>query len=679
MTPDGEPTEGRLERLESTLSDLQHRLNRIETRLGMAPRPTPPRFEFQTVSPVPPTEPPRPAPAAPPPPKPSAPAVPDAEVQFGSIVLPRVGAGIVLLGIAYLVGLSIARGWITPWHQFYGALALCMGFIGVGWWKRQEGFEFGPLLIGIGSCGLYLSCAVGHAFHQLFSGEMLVAQFLVISFANLLYGAMAPSRTFAGIGLAGGLVAALLPMREEHVMVSLGLNLAILIPAAAIVAWHRWREMAVGLWLAGMVAVSVPAFFASGPWPTQVFALYAASVAGLLAYSRAHEGWDFDPQAALIPFAAVATAAFGLARFHAPASGWHELGLAAIFGLASFLFVRPEVRNAWRMGGLLVAVVFAPMAQPGTTPIWLYLSLGLAAGLFSFRFEPKAASVFSGIGLLFGLGFYASQIINADSLPLGEELGILTLALAGVVVLAMSAGRRLDQSEAATFLAMAVGAPLATQMAGLLLGRPEFGFSWAQAALLCLLGLSTAGGILAVRRGWKLLAAYAWLAFGVAGLGYYLMAALGGLDLGFEMTVLALMLAVASLSGYAIERSSRSDGGLVLAAFVGWGLVSRMVHLATTQPSVGMSDNAALTLGWTVYALALIAAGFLFDRKELRISSLVIFGGTVGKVLLVDLAAVDQAVRVGLLLLLGGGLIAGGYAYIRRSKSVGGPPAGAAA
>lgn len=682
MNEDPRIDSDRITALEDSLRDVRKRLQRIELRLGIAESApaTPPPARMDVARPTPP--PPRfdyiPPPIQTPSPKTAPPPGEDAEFRFGSIVLPRVGAGIVLLGVAYLVGLSIARGWITPWMQFWGAALLCLGFIGAGFWKRQERFDFGQVLIGLGSCGLYLTAAVGHAFHNLFSGEVLVGAFVVLSFLNLAYGAKTPSRTFVGIGLLGGLAAALLPMREEHVLVSLGLNLAIALPAAAIVAWHRWRAMAMTAWTLSMAAMAYPVFHAAGPWREQVGALYLVSFVGLLAYARSHEGWEFDPPAAFIPLAALLTALLGFGREYGSASLWHELAFGGALAFGSLILRPSPARSAMLVGGLLAAFVFAPFGQPGTTPIWAYLTLALAAAGLSLRAFPKAAAAFAGLGLGLGAIMYAARDFGGPAIPLTEEVGLLSLALAALTIAAASIGRRTEQAESATFVGLLLAAPIVSRIATLLMGLPAIGYGPELATMVAALALAAGAALAGTRMKWMLMAFFAWGAFFLAAILYAGLTVDGRLGSGFDLTLLSAMLAVTILNTTASGRIGAREGGLVLAGFVGWGIFSRMVFVIATLPSIGMTHNAALTLGWTLYALLLIGAGFAFDQKPLRLTSLAVFGATVTKVLLVDLAALDSAVRVGLLLLLGGGLIAGGYAYIRRSKTLGGPPAGAA-
>jgi len=66
-----------------------------------------------------------------------------------------------------------------------------------------------------------------------------------------------------------------------------------------------------------------------------------------------------------------------------------------------------------------------------------------------------------------------------------------------------------------------------------------------------------------------------------------------------------------------------------------------------------------------VYALLLSGLGFAFRERILRYWSLGIFAAAATKVVLVDLAGLDAALRVLVLMGLGVAMIVGAYAYIR--------------
>ena len=224
----------RVEKLERETAELRQQLAQRTPWMQSGPPPVidEPRQVFELapvdspwagveVQPVPQRPPAQNAQAAPTAPRPpSAPKPPsvDTEFKFGSQVLPRVGIVIVLLGILYLVAYAIQSGWITLQMQFVGELLLCGALIGVGLWKINEKEDFGQVLVGGGSCGLYLSFAGGHVYKHLYEGETLVVLFLALSLANLGFSWWRSSKTFWAIGFVGGLVGAALPMdKHDHV------------------------------------------------------------------------------------------------------------------------------------------------------------------------------------------------------------------------------------------------------------------------------------------------------------------------------------------------------------------------------------------------------------------------------------------------------------------------------
>ncbi len=136
----------------------------------------------------------------------------------------------------------------------------------------------------------------------------------------------------------------------------------------------------------------------------------------------------------------------------------------------------------------------------------------------------------------------------------------------------------------------------------------------------------------------------------------------------------ALVLPLISLGVlYAIFPRRSEEEPVVASLFVigSWVLATMLLRQELVRPWIGLKEVAALTVSWVVIATALIAVGFTFNRRHLRYWSLAIFMVTVGKVFLVDLATLDSFVRVLMLMLLGFGMVGGGYWYIlwRRKHS----------
>jgi len=76
----------------------------------------------------------------------------------------------------------------------------------------------------------------------------------------------------------------------------------------------------------------------------------------------------------------------------------------------------------------------------------------------------------------------------------------------------------------------------------------------------------------------------------------------------------------------------------------------------------------SLSLLWSVYAGLLTAAGFRLDLRPLRVAGLILFGITLGKVLLVDMAELRQFYRILALLILGLVLLGVAWKYQRNLR-----------
>lgn len=683
MKEQGEFDPRRIDRIEARLDDFQNRLESLEKKLQPATPPSQapskaayvpppiakpaaeaPRFDFQPASP---------------PPSPPKEKI-DAEAQFGSVVLPRIGAGVVLLGIAYLVSLGIAQGWITVLHQFWGAIALCGLSIGIGLWKRAEGFDFGQVLIGLGSCGLYLTFAGGHVFLHLYEGEALVSQFVLLSLANLLYGAWSPSKTFVGIGLLGGLAASLMPLEDKNVAMAAMLHGLIVLPACFVIAQRRWPGMALGGWGVSTLAL-LPVVLADGPWKVQSALVYGASLAGMAAYAWANRDWEFDPGFVFLPFATVVSgliAHVSALESHAGTTV-HVLWFGAALGAMAAIFRRTEPRQMLALGAVLAPMVFAPLGLAPMESAWTYLGLGAAALLVSLSYLPKA---------LFGLGVtamslaavrYGGVLSESGTLPVGLESAFLLAGIAAIALAAVSANRWLKSPEAATAMAAVAIAPAFARIMTIQLAEPPFGASVPVSLTIAALivgGVLT--GIANVKK-WGGILMLGWCALFGAFLGYGATFEFRPPNLELEIPILVATIGILLMASRAIHATggSREAAGVVGAITI-MPAFARLVFIGMTGESIGMSGNAAMTFGGTLYAALVLIAGFAMDLRGTRITALTCFGLTLTKVLLVDLVALDPGIRVALIILLGMAMIAGGYWYVRRTGPTGKPPAVAA-
>lgn len=121
--------------------------------------------------------------------------------------------------------------------------------------------------------------------------------------------------------------------------------------------------------------------------------------------------------------------------------------------------------------------------------------------------------------------------------------------------------------------------------------------------------------------------------------------------------LLALLYAASLYVAYAlVRRMPALESFATVALYVG--------HVAMMSAAVQILDGRlAVSLAWGVVALACLALAFRSRDKLLGKSSLLIFAASAGKVMLFDLSHASPLVRIGLLVVLGVTLYAGGWMY----------------
>jgi hypothetical protein len=132
----------------------------------------------------------------------------------------------------------------------------------------------------------------------------------------------------------------------------------------------------------------------------------------------------------------------------------------------------------------------------------------------------------------------------------------------------------------------------------------------------------------------------------------------------FAHTILLSAALIVTSRGVA-SNSSYDQFAWAGTSLLGWMVLPRLLQQLLTLPEVGMESMPAVTTSWTIYGALIMAAGFRFNFKTLRVLSLVIFGVSIVKAFLYDMAEMDDLVKVIVFLLLGIFIITGGYLYNR--------------
>lgn len=814
-----EEIEGRLQNLEVTTHAILQRLKEIESRLP-APvqsepihQPVVPPPVIQNI-PVPPQspiteregiratmsehlselqaihssseEPVRPQIVVPPAPNPD-----DIEYKFGINGLLRGGAVVIVFAVLFLVALALGRGWITPTIQFVGELVLCFGFIAVGLWKHSEREDFGQLMVGIGSFGLYASFAGGHLYKHLYGGEMLVGLYVLLSMANLGFSHIRASKSFLCIGLIGGLVAALMPMQKDKVLLDFALHFLILIPCALIIVRNKWNEMATLMWIVSTVAL-VPATTSHFEQVYRVGATYLNCTIALLTFGKTYKPNEFDKHAALQTVMLVLTGFFAIGIDSGHKGSLHALVLTAIaLGIGYLLKSDEKVRNATWLGGLIVFAVMTPLGSTQSVAAFWYgtealilaglaLHFGLVAlygvGLATFVLSLAAylyfadKQIFSLAPLkpfeenLLLLLLVATTILNVIFAvkKLAKEFGELSLFSGGLLIfvffqrslnLVLGHENTSLRTEDIIVLGFGVASLLSIVLASRLkkVGFSIFSSMLSAVTCICALALqpgsfpiwmspfmlvaatfvvvftgrylyssseksyqeptlffsgvilsllfirafefvglnqifglksdaNTAVALTILNIAWTILSVkFRRSAYWILGWSSFALAA-GASQIKFDASNPAWLssalqivpiISLVILYAYSPRKEAEEPAVASIVIIAGWILLSVFLTQQLTSSWIGLKPVAALTVSWVITAIILIVCGFKFHRRHLRYGSLAIFMVTVGKVFLVDLSELDSFVRVLMLMLLGFGMIGGGYWYIlwRRSHA----------
>jgi hypothetical protein len=627
------------------------------------------------------TLPPIPTVAAAPPSAPKEPSgeLDDLEYKIGLTGMLRGGAVVVVLGMLFLVALGITRGWITIQMQFAGELLLCAAFIGVGFWKRNEREEFGQLMTGIGSCGFYLSFAGAHVYKELITGETLVLAFVILSLANLGFALWKSARSFLAIGMIGGLVAAVLPMREGKVVLDVALHLLILVPTTLIIIKNKWPEMAAAMWLAAGIAL-IPAYSAGGPdWIVRLVGVYGTTVLAMAAYGFSFrdpepEQQAYDPFCLLLPIMAVFGSVAGIAMDGATHGSLHVLALAASCGGLALAIQSTTVSSRLWLSAVGVAVIFGPMGFSRVEAAFSYGVLAIVVGVGGVIVAGKgrpgvvvAASALSWITFALALGGYTGFWLAAPT-PFTPEIPFLVLAMAAAAAAAWTSWKAGGSAEYMTLAASLLILPLFARTAYSAL-QPA-GASTELSLLVAFLIYSWALLGLGAKTKWASTLVLGWVVL-ICGMAAYQPIALGSpFSAGQESGLVALLIASSVFAGWATyQRTKQEDFDFLVGgsgALVALFLI-RLSVLNLSAPQGSLTQTASVAIGFLgVSVLAnLLALGVRWRATAVLAWPAALVGAFCSFVV-GDLGEAGQTIEVPLLLCSHAAILLCGYASWKR-------------
>ena len=355
MTEGG--VESRLESNERQLADLRRRLERMERRVfpSVAAEPHHQPVAPRAVTPAPP------APARPGP----MPSQRDFEEIFGGRVLAWVGGVAILLGIVFLLGIAIDRGWIDETMRTILGLLGSTSLLLAGVWLHERKGRTEAALAAVASAlsGLYTTLLVGTQVYDLIPAEVGLACAGLVGTVGVVLAVRWRSMIVAAIGILGALLAPVL-VGSGVSGLSLAFMALALTAAVGVLLWQRWNFLSLGaflisapqlvVWFADNYDERLPASLGVlvGFW-----ALYVVAAIGYELRSRAP---DELPVASWLLLLANVVLIAGAGHFaldhtgHPNAAVVWLLGLAAGNILLGALALRQAINR--EIGSLLLAV-----------------------------------------------------------------------------------------------------------------------------------------------------------------------------------------------------------------------------------------------------------------------------------------------------------------------------------
>ncbi len=668
----------------------------------------------------------------PPPASPGDRGVPDLEQRIGTRWMIWVGAVILVLAVGFFLKYAFENAWIGPTGRVVMGILSGLALLGGGEGSRRRAYRFlGQGLTGGGLAVLYLSVYASSGFYHLLPRDEAFLMTVAVTGAGVALAVLQDAIAIAILSTLGGLLTPLFfstGADSAEVLFSYLLVLDLGVLGAAL--FRRWRALDLLAWAGTLLLYG--GWYATFYRPERM----GVALAGLLAFFVLFLAIPVVPalrrRAVSPPEGVLLPAAVGLATFlfaYRILSSGHRTALAVLTLLlsASYLLLGAAIRRTIPSdrplvaGHLVLAVAFLTLAIPiqlglyGITLAWAAEGPVLVAVGFRFR-EPVVR-----LGGLAALAFALIRVFT-HHLPLHRELfrPLLNRSFGTVLFVAMAIAaaawiwhRRREKPGGlplASPLAVLGGLLLVfllfveietyCSLAGAVYGEPDAYRVAFRALALALLGVSALVFLQAGLKTGDSLSR-------VAGLLLYLPAvviAAGLLDSSAGMRAqtagalflnrgfLSSLFLVASLAAAVRlyrwtppqeEAWDRSLPGLLSGAalFLLWVSLTREVY-GHFSPPAGAGEEAqrriwiaqmAVTVTWTLYALALLAAGFLLRRRVLRYASFGFFGISVLKAVLFDMSEVRQIFRIVSLVALGLVLVAVSYLYSRSARRPAGP------
>lgn len=352
-----------------------------------------------------------------------------AEYVIGAKLLPRLGASLIVLAIAFIAIVETSKNPALNKGMLLAIEAVfCLAFVGFGEWKRNELEGFGQTLAAIGSLGLYMTAAGGHFAYGELSAATMATGFAVLTLLNHAYSALRNSRTFFVIGASGGLAAMLFPLAVQDYGTALLTYTVVTVGGAVACAIRRWLQLSIVGWVLGLLILA-PVIDSAHPRLPVVFAMYLGSLACIYAAMHSYSKWSLDPW----------NAGAGISIFLTGFIGWRVLPSAdgllpvLVFAAAGGILSQAAPRDnlaakSLLVGSAAIGLVLGPLYLPATIQVYVFVALATSAWVLG-AFRLKVWAAWFGVSEAAMAALVATFSPGAQGAP-GAVLGALALGIA---------------------------------------------------------------------------------------------------------------------------------------------------------------------------------------------------------------------------------------------------------
>lgn len=714
--------ETRLNILERENKQLLERLALLESRAGKTPPAAP---EFKPVRE--PAE--RSLPAAKPAASSREKSTESMEALIGGTWLNRIGIVAFVFGLGFFLKYSFDNNWIGPTGRIIIGILAGLCLLAVGELGQRKGYRiFAQGLTGGGIASLYFSIFAAFAFYHLIGQLPAFAVMAVITATAVLLSVRYNAYTIAVLGIIGGFLTPFLLDTGTPNQIGLFSYIAILnCGILALAYFKKWRSINIISFVFTLVILGLWAAspYSSGPvWTNQVFYILFLAIFACLAifYNMVHRVRTRPDDLILITANAAAffiLSYINLDHLYGRYIGFLSFTMALVYFVMGYLAWMRNREDRFLVLSLWgISVVFLTITMPlqldgrWITLAWaaeavVLLWLGCRAGSYETR---SAALVVMGIAIIRLLDDAGPFLYSYSEKLFRPVLNLYMIPFAACIfalyVMSYLYRRSRDKvraKEESLWIWLLIGG---TGLVGLYLSLEAIYFNemW---------GWQLFGAGFRVTEATALTHAVIWLAESMIlvwlgrrnnflraqiigavcfGISLLLMFAQGSrlyVDPDhLYWPVLSLrsvpylfgMAAAVFLSSRVIRRDDLSE--LAAVWRVTFALTANILAISYLSLEVigfyrawgarlglaGATLNAThmtLSVIWTLYAIGLVAAGFIRKNRPLRFMSIAIFGITILKVFLFDLANLHTIYRIVSFIGVGGLLVIVSYLYQR--------------